>query len=142
MDDAENAASDSERILDTDLRNIANGLWEAGAEAVAINNQRLTSLSAIRVAGKYPTVNYVTLTPPYIITAIGDPASLGARFLDSQTGQEFLAARDAVGLRYQLRNVDRLELPAVGADNLVLRHAENVPVPGRPGKSQGKEDDK
>ena len=31
---------------------LVNGLWQAGAEAISINGQRLTSTSAIRFAGQ------------------------------------------------------------------------------------------
>ncbi|MFT4009607.1 MAG: DUF881 domain-containing protein [Nocardioidaceae bacterium] len=137
VNDAEGASSDAQRVLDTDLRNISNGLWQAGAEAIAINGQRLTSLSAIRVAGSYPTVNYVTVYPPYTITAIGNPDTLGARFVNTTTGLAFLSAKDTVGLRYSMRNANRLQLPAVAQSTLQLRHAEAVPVSGKPNEREG-----
>src|SRR5690349_22012860 len=45
-------------VLDADLQIVVNGLWEAGAEAVAINGQRLTGLSAIRSAGQAILVDF------------------------------------------------------------------------------------
>ena len=39
------------RVRATDLRVLVNGLWQAGAEAIAINGRRLTSLSAIVNSG-------------------------------------------------------------------------------------------
>lgn len=44
--------SNSGRLRDRDLQLVVNGLWESGAEAVSINGQRLTALSAIRAAGR------------------------------------------------------------------------------------------
>ena len=44
-------------MLDPDLQKLVNGLWAAGAEAISINGQRLTNLSAIREAGEAITVN-------------------------------------------------------------------------------------
>lgn len=40
--------SDTGRVRDRDMQRVVNGLWESGAEAIAINGQRLTALSAIR----------------------------------------------------------------------------------------------
>ncbi len=40
--------SDTGRLRDRDMQKIVNGLWQSGAEAVSINGQRLTELSAIR----------------------------------------------------------------------------------------------
>lgn len=61
------------RVLDTDLQLAANGLWAAGAEAMAINGQRLTAQSAIRSAAGAILVNYRPLKPPYRLEAIGPP---------------------------------------------------------------------
>ena len=47
------------RILDIDLQQVVNGLWSAGAEAVSVNGERLTALTAIRGADKSITVNLV-----------------------------------------------------------------------------------
>ncbi|NEE52029.1 DUF881 domain-containing protein, partial [Streptomyces sp. SID8455] len=43
--------ADTGRVRDRDMQRVVNGLWESGAEAIAINGQRLTALSAIRAAG-------------------------------------------------------------------------------------------
>lgn len=73
--DTDESTEDPElaRVLDKDLQLAANGLWAAGAEAVAINGQRLTAQSAIRSAAGAILVNYRPLKPPYRIEAIGPP---------------------------------------------------------------------
>ena len=75
-----NAASQSlaldYTIHDLDLQNIINELRAAGAEAFAVNEQRIVSTTAIRCVGPAIQVNGVPLTPPYVIRAIGDPATL------------------------------------------------------------------
>jgi len=58
-------------VLDRDLQDIANALWQAGAEAIAINGQRLTATSAIRTAGGAILVDFRPVTGPYQIAAIG-----------------------------------------------------------------------
>lgn len=63
-------------VHDTDLLMIVNELRNAGAEAIAINNQRIVATTAIRCVGNLITVNGVPVTPPYEIAAIGDPDKL------------------------------------------------------------------
>ena len=87
VDDSPAASSDArDRVLDLDLQMLANGLWQAGAEAVAINGHRLSGLTAIRSAGDAITVDYRSLTRPYRVEAIGDPRTLQARFVESPAG--------------------------------------------------------
>jgi small basic protein/uncharacterized protein YlxW (UPF0749 family) len=51
-------------VRSRDLQIIVNSLWAAGAEAMMINGQRLTSTSAIRFAGQAILVNYRPEDPP------------------------------------------------------------------------------
>jgi uncharacterized protein YlxW (UPF0749 family) len=63
-------------IHDTDLQQAVNELYASGAEAIAINNQRLINRSAIRCVGPTIQVNGVPITPPFEIKAIGDANTL------------------------------------------------------------------
>ena len=54
-----------------DLRDIVVALWGSGAEAIAINGQRLVSTSSIYGVGPVIVVNGVFLSPPFQISAIG-----------------------------------------------------------------------
>lgn len=60
-------------IHDKDLLTVVNELRAAGAEAIAINGQRLLASSEIRCAGTTILVNVTKIAPPFVITAIGDP---------------------------------------------------------------------
>lgn len=124
VDDSRDASSD-QVVLDTDLQRLVNGLWASGAEAVDINGQRLTGLSAIRVAGEAITVNLRSLTRPYSIRAIGDPDQLAARFLDSPGGSWWLNLRSVYGLEFEMTTEESLTVPAAPA--LDLRHAAARP---------------
>ncbi|CAM5647734.1 membrane protein [Streptomyces purpurascens] len=53
------------------MQRVVNGLWESGAEAVSINGQRLTALSAMRAAGDAILVDNKPLVPPYTVLAVG-----------------------------------------------------------------------
>lgn len=58
------------------LRKIVNALWNANAEAIAINGQRITANTEIFCNGNNILINHEVETPPYIIDAIGDPQTL------------------------------------------------------------------
>ncbi|HWQ51560.1 MAG TPA: DUF881 domain-containing protein, partial [Terriglobales bacterium] len=63
-------------IHDTDILSVVNELRDAGAEAIAINGERLIATSEIRCAGSIVSVNNNRYAAPYVITAIGDPDAL------------------------------------------------------------------
>jgi uncharacterized protein YlxW (UPF0749 family) len=113
-------------VLDSDLQLVVNGLWEAGAEAVAINGQRLTGLSAIRSAGRAILVDFRPLVPPYVIDVVGDPSGLQTGFAASAAGAYLYALEDNSGIKVDETTRDDLRLPAAG--RLVLREAK--PAPG------------
>lgn len=121
-DDAPGADTDRNRVLDSDLQKLVNGLWRAGAEAISINGERLTALSAIRHAGDAITVNYTSLNRPYTILAIGDPKTLPSRFQESTTGGAWLDLVGEVGLVYSMTTKSSLRLP--GADVPDLRYVD------------------
>jgi uncharacterized protein YlxW (UPF0749 family) len=112
VDDAKNPETDRQRVLDTDLQKIVNGLWRAGAEAISINGQRLTALSAIRHGGQGITVNFRELARPYRILAVGDRLTMPSRFVDTTSGQTWLDVQRQMGLRFTIRTQASLRLPA------------------------------
>lgn len=116
--------SDTGRVRDRDMQRIVNGLWQAGAEAVSINGQRLTALSAIRAAGDAILVDNRPLVPPYEILAVGDKKRLGTTFQDSVDGQYLHVLQESYGIRYTLSAVDEVKLPA--ASSLTVRTATAV----------------
>ena len=63
-------------IKDEDILKILNELRAAGAEGIAINNQRLIASSEIRTAGSFISINNKNFSAPFEIKAIGDPVAL------------------------------------------------------------------
>lgn len=63
-------------IHDDDLLRVINELRAAGAEAIAINGERVVAMSEIRCAGPTLSVNNNRSAPPYEIKAIGNPNNL------------------------------------------------------------------
>ncbi|MBH0244591.1 DUF881 domain-containing protein, partial [Streptomyces cavourensis] len=94
--------ADTGRVRDRDMQRVVNGLWEAGAEAIAINGQRLTALSAIRAAGDAILVDNRPLVPPYTVLAVGDGKNLAAAFRDSADGQYLNALKESFDIRTSL----------------------------------------
>ncbi len=121
VDDAADSASGG-KVLDVDLQVLVNGLWAVGAEAISINGHRLTTLTAIRVAGEAITVNYSPLTPPYVIDAIGNPDTMPADFLDTPAGQTWQELQANYGLQFSMVPADSLDLP--GRTDVTLDFAQ------------------
>jgi uncharacterized protein YlxW (UPF0749 family) len=119
---------DAGTVFDADLQVIVNGLWAAGAEAIAINGHRLTTLSAIREAGQAILVDFRPLVPPYQIDAIGNSSQLQSGFASGSAGPYVQSMRDNNGIRVEIAPVKQLALP--GAGDLVLRAARPVPTKG------------
>lgn len=108
-------------VLDSDLSRLVNGLRQAGAEAVAINGRRITNTTPIRSAGAAITVDYVSLSPPYRIEAIGDPAQLQARFARTSAASWWYYLSRNYGIEFEVTAADELDLAAV--PHLRLLHA-------------------
>jgi len=113
---------DLARVLDRDVQQAVNGLFAAGAEVVSVNGQRITTLSPIRSAGGAVLVGYRPLTPPYTVTALGDPRRLAAAFTEGPDGRALLALAQTYGIGFDVQTSDQLEVPAV--DSVTLRYAE------------------
>jgi uncharacterized protein YlxW (UPF0749 family) len=118
------------RVLDRDVQIVVNGLWAAGAEAVAVNGQRLSSLSAIRSAGQAIFVDRRPLVPPYVIQAIGDPARLQTGLARDMAGPYLQALRDNYGVRASIVADPHLVLPS--AANVILLFARAQGQAGSP----------
>ncbi|HSN11410.1 MAG TPA: DUF881 domain-containing protein [Propionibacteriaceae bacterium] len=110
VDDA--AGANGARVTDEDLRQLVNGAWQAGAEAIAINGHRLTTRTAIRSAGSAITVDYRSLLRPYRVEVIGDPKTMPARFAGTQGGAWWADAKNSYGLGYDMSTSSSLTLPA------------------------------
>jgi len=99
-------------IRDEDLAFLVDGLFEAGAEAVAVNDQRINVLGGIRNTNRAIHVNGRPVNAPYVVSAIGDPRTLQARLLQTSEGQEWFALVNGLDFVYSAENVDDIRLPA------------------------------
>lgn len=116
-------ADPNQQVHDADLQLLVNGLWEAGAEAVAVNNQRVSTRTAVRKSGAAIRVNDVGIASPYVVEAIGDRLTLSAKLFDTTTGLGFAGVAEVYGFTYDVQNVDQLRLPSAPPGGLSLRSA-------------------
>ncbi len=115
-----NVAADS-MVQDADLQSVVNSLWASGAEAIAVNGQRLTSLTAIRSAGSAILVDLVPLSGPYTVDAIGDPDRMQTRFARTPAASQLAYLRSTWGISTDVAVKTSLRLPGAGA--ISLRYA-------------------
>ncbi len=119
----DDAAEPGARVQYTDIRTVVNALWAAGAEAVSVDDQRLTSLSAIRNAGDAILVDLVPLPgPTYTIRAVGDPQRMQAAYARSDAPAYLQLLASGYGIESSVTAEEDLELPGVGTQQ--LRNAE------------------
>ncbi len=115
------------RVKDTDLQLAANALWSLGAEAIAINGQRLTSIATIRQAGEAILVDVRPVTTPYELVAIG-PDELAEKFRNGYAGRFFEQLAAKYGMSFDAAEADDVTLEA--APELKLRAARpSAPPP-------------
>lgn len=105
-----------------DMQSVLNALWAGGAEAIAVADQRLLTTSAVRCIGNTLLLHGRTYSPPYRISAIGDPDHMRAA-LDREPGVAvFRQYVQAYGLGYKVQRSGAVRVPAytgsVGLSNL------------------------
>jgi uncharacterized protein YlxW (UPF0749 family) len=117
------------RVRDADVQFVVNELWAAGAEAIAVNDQRLTSLSAIRNAGDAILVDLQPLNGPvYTVEAVGDPEDMQVEFARS-AGLGFLQLLSAeYGIEHEVTASEGMHLPGAGSPTLRYAHSERSGV--------------
>ncbi|MER5350029.1 DUF881 domain-containing protein [Kitasatospora sp. NPDC002551] len=125
--------SNSGRLRDRDLQLVVNGLWASGAEAVSINGQRLTALSAIRAAGEAVLVDNRPLVPPYTVQALGDGPRLVSAFENAMAGQYLRLLQEKYGIKSTISAQKSLTLPA--AVGVTLRTAQPATPEASPSAS-------
>ena len=108
-----------------DVEAVVNALWAGGATALEIMDQRVISTSAVRCVGNTLILHGRVYSPPYRITAVGDPADLTRALSASDGIRVYRQYVTAYSLGYAVRRQSNLELPGyVGP--IELDHARTV----------------
>ncbi|EKD49469.1 MAG: protein of unknown function DUF881 [uncultured bacterium] len=69
-------------IHSTDILDVINGLWFAGAEAISVNEERITSVTSVNCIVNTILINESHVGAPLKISAIGDPKKLKSSIED------------------------------------------------------------
>jgi uncharacterized protein YlxW (UPF0749 family) len=111
-----------------DIRTVVEELWGAGAEAIAVNGERITTTSAIIDVGTSLLVNSAYLAPPYQVTALGAPG-IYDRLSKAPGFVDFLRARgEGYGIQVSLATPDSVDMPAF-VGTVTLRYSRPLPIP-------------
>lgn len=106
------ATADDVVVHQQDVQAVVNAMWAGGAEAMTIMGVRVISTSAVRCVGNTLLLQGRVYSPPFVVTAIGDPASITLALNASQGVKLFREAAAAWGLGYQVRTEGDVTLPA------------------------------
>jgi uncharacterized protein YlxW (UPF0749 family) len=118
------------RVSAADVRTVVQELWLAGAEAIAVNGERVTVSSGLIDIGGSVLLNSAYLAPPYQVSAIG-PADLYGRLTASPAFVGFVRARaDTFGIKISYAQPSEVTVPAF-AGSVTLRYGR----PEQPGAS-------
>ena len=104
-----------------DLEAVINALWAGGAEAMMIQDQRITSTSSVRCVGNVLLLHGRHYSPPYRVSAIGDPEALERAVEASPEVEVYLQYVDAYGLGWSLEQQTTIDMPAY-TGSLRLEH--------------------
>ena len=121
-----NARPDDVIVHQQDVQSVVNALWAGGADGMAVMGQRLIATGAVRCVGNTLLLYGRTYSPPFRMTAVGDPTRLRTA-LDTEPGVRlYRQAVDYFGLGYEVKDEREVTLP--GYDGPVrLGYAEAVP---------------
>ena len=109
---AAGAQPDDLVIHQQDVQGVVNALWAGGAEAMSIMGVRVVATTAVRCVGNTLLLQGRVYSPPFVVTAIGDPRRL-RRALDADPAvQIFRQYVAAYGLGYHVSIPDNVRLPA------------------------------
>jgi uncharacterized protein YlxW (UPF0749 family) len=122
-------------VRDSDLTLLTDALWAAGAEAISVNGERLTVLSAFRNVGIAILVNSRPVNPPYVFDVVGDPDTLPANLLSSPVGGRWYALKNSLGFSFEVHDAGSLTLPA--AEPPRLRSIRSAASDDRDARTQG-----
>ncbi|MEZ3180091.1 DUF881 domain-containing protein [Streptomyces pimonensis] len=112
-------------IHQQDLQAVVNAMWEGGAEGIKVMDQRLISTSAVRCVGNTLILQGRVYSPPYKITAVGDPEKLKKALSASPAIQNYMVYVNVYGLGWQVEDNGTVTLPGYSG-TVDLRYAKPV----------------
>lgn len=98
-------------IHQQDLQAVVNAMWQGGAEGIQVMDQRLISTSAVRCVGNTLILQGRVYSPPYTITAVGDPGKLRKALTASPAIQNYMVYVNVYGLGWKVEENGPVTLP-------------------------------
>ena len=96
----------------TDLTDILNTAWRGGAQAIAVNGQRVIATTSVYCVGSTIMVNGALLSPPFNIPVIGPQNAILGAFDDPGQLKDIKARRDVYGLGFRVTRASAISVPA------------------------------
>ena len=93
-----------------DIQAVANALWAAGAEALAVSGQRVVPTSALLCVGNTLLINGTVHSPPYRFVAIGKGLKDG--LLADPLVERLRDDAGRFGLGFEVNESDKVRVPA------------------------------
>lgn len=112
-------------IHQQDLQAVVNAMWQGGAEGIQVMDQRLISTSAVRCVGNTLILQGRVYSPPYTITAVGDPEKLRKALAASPAIQNYMVYVNVYGLGWNVEDEGTTTLPGYSG-TVDLHYAEPV----------------
>ncbi|MEU3773015.1 DUF881 domain-containing protein [Streptomyces sp. NPDC032472] len=98
-------------IHQQDLQAVVNALWRGGAQGIQVMDQRLIATSAVRCVGNTLILQGRVYSPPYKVSAVGDPGALRKALAASPALQNYQMYVAAYGLGWKVDEHKELKLP-------------------------------
>ncbi|WUW19003.1 DUF881 domain-containing protein [Streptomyces sp. NBC_01465] len=98
-------------IHQQDLQAVVNALWQGGAKGIRVMDQRLITTSAVRCVGNTLILQGRVYSPPYKVTAVGDPSKLRSAINASPAIQNYQQYVKAYGLGWKIDEHQAMTLP-------------------------------
>ncbi len=94
-----------------DIQAVANALWAGGAQAMTIQGQRVIATTGIKCVGNTVVLRGVPYSPPYVISAVGDPQTMQTSLANNPYLIIYRQYVDRWSLGWSVDPQDHLRLP-------------------------------
>lgn len=108
--------SNNRLVQASDIRDIVNLLNAASADAITVNNQRVIANSPISSVGTTILINNSNITPPFIISVIGDSEVMLQRILNEDLLPDIYSRRKTNDIVFQIYKKNRITIPIYNGD--------------------------
>jgi len=113
LDDSHTGIANTDSITHAaDLRDIINLLWGAGAEAIAINGERIVQNTSIDCIVNTILINSSKTTAPFTISALGDDKRMMEELQKDDNLQDLRKRVKSDGVIFEINQAGNLVIPA------------------------------